>query len=64
MIVELDKQPKAWGTMVGGTSGNTGSPYSKTFVNEWKSGGYHKMYLFKNKKEALRKNQYSWNAHK
>jgi len=62
MIVELGKYPKAWGTMAGGTSGNPGSPYSKTFVKEWKTGRYHSMKLYRSNSQALKNSQYSWKS--
>ncbi|MFC2123942.1 penicillin acylase family protein [Bacteroidota bacterium] len=43
MIVELGDTIEAWGIYPGGQSGNPGSHYYNTFVDDWAAGNYFKI---------------------
>ena len=49
MIVELDKDSiRAYGVYPGGQSGNPGSKYYGTFVNNWVEGKYYRLLFLPN----------------
>ena len=43
MVVELGEQPRAWGTLPGGASGDAASPFYDNMVEEWAAGRYHEL---------------------
>lgn len=54
MIVELDKETKAWGVYPGGQSGNPGSPYYDSFLDKWAKGEYYEILFMKSPEESER----------
>lgn len=48
MIVEMDSTIKAWGIYPGGQSGNPGSPFYKSSIDEWVKGDYYPLHFLKN----------------
>jgi penicillin amidase len=52
MIVEMKKDPEAYGIYAGGQSGNPGSRYYDNFISPWASGKYYRLRLMS--KEAAR----------
>ena len=51
MIVELGEEPTAYGVYPGGQSGNPGSAYYDSFVDDWASGNYYELKFLKNKEQ-------------
>lgn len=49
MIVELGKQPKAFGVYPGGQSGNPGSPFYQNMVESWAKGKYFPLNFMQDK---------------
>ncbi len=47
MVVELGKDPRGWGALPGGASGNPGSRFYDNGFEEWASGGYHELTRWK-----------------
>jgi penicillin amidase len=47
MVVELTDDIEAWGVYPGGQSGNPGSKYYDTFVDNWATGKYYRMWVMK-----------------
>ncbi len=45
MIVELSDSVRAWGVLPGGASGNPGSKFYKTGIEEWSSGKYFQLHF-------------------
>ncbi len=43
MVIELGKNPRGWGALPGGASGNPGSRFYDNGFAEWASGGYHEL---------------------
>ena len=43
MVVELGDTIEAWGIYPGGQSGNPGSHFYNTFVDDWATGNYFKI---------------------
>lgn len=43
MVVELSAQPRGWGVVPGGESGNPGSLYYDNSVDTWLAGRYHEL---------------------
>lgn len=65
MIVELDKEKvNAYGVFPGGQSGNPGSPYYKTGIENWSKGKYFKLNFTKNKAELDEVKSYTMNFKK
>jgi penicillin amidase len=52
MIVELGPKPQAYGVYPGGQSGNPGSPFYDSQIQNWVSGKYYPLNLFSNMEEA------------
>jgi penicillin G amidase len=50
MIVEMKDKVEAYGIYPGGQSGNPGSKYYDSFINDWAAGKYYKLWLM-NKNE-------------
>jgi len=62
MIVEMDKNKiNAYGVFPGGQSGNPGSPYYKTGIDNWTKGKYFKLNFVKVKAELNEVKSYSMN---
>ncbi len=53
MIVDLDKEVKAFGVYPGGQSGNPGSPYYDNFIAHWAAGKYYPIIFPKNEQEEI-----------
>jgi penicillin G amidase len=51
-VVEMGDTINAWAIYPGGQSGNPGSPYYKTFLNDWAHGNYFKVKYLKDVNEA------------
>jgi len=65
MIVELDKDKvNAYGVFPGGQSGNPGSPFYKTGIDNWTNGKYFKLNFVKAKEELDEVKTYSLNFKK
>ncbi|HLK28076.1 MAG TPA: penicillin acylase family protein [Puia sp.] len=47
MIVSLTDTTQAYGVYPGGQSGNPGSPYYDTFVDQWAAGKYYPLWVMK-----------------
>jgi len=45
MVVELTTKTQAFGIYPGGQSGNPGSPYYETFVDNWAAGKYYPLWV-------------------
>ena len=43
MVVELGERPRAWGTLPGGPSGNPGSEFYTSDLDDWVNGRYHEL---------------------
>ena len=54
MIVQLTRKTEAYGIYPGGQSGNPGSPYYDTFVDNWVAGKYYSLWVM-TKEEAYDK---------
>ena len=65
MIVELDKDKvNAYGVFPGGQSGNPGSPFYKTGIDNWTNGKYFKLNFVKQKEQLDEVKSYSINFSK
>ncbi len=58
MVVELGKQPKGYGILPGGQSGNPGSIYYDNSLNYWKEGKLMELIFLKSKDQELQKIAY------
>lgn len=47
MVVEMGPEVHAWGVFPGGQSGNPGSRYYASSIDDWAAGQYHPLHLFK-----------------
>jgi penicillin amidase len=45
MIVQLTDTIEAYGIYVGGQSGNPGSRYYESFIDDWAAGKYYKLWF-------------------
>ena len=52
MVVQLTAETEAYCIYAGGQSGNPGSVYYDTFINNWAEGTYHKALFLKNEAAA------------
>jgi penicillin amidase len=52
MIVELGEEVRAFGVYPGGQSGNPGSPYYDTMVDQWAKGEYYELQFMKDPKDT------------
>ena len=43
MVIELGEEPRGWGALPGGASGNPGSRFYANGFGEWAEGGYHEL---------------------
>lgn len=53
MVVSLEKEVRAWGVYPGGPSGNPGSPFYDSMVEDWRLGVMHPVKFYRNSDEAL-----------
>lgn len=53
LIAELGEKTEAWGIYAGGQSGNPGSPYYMSFIDQWAKGEYFKIKFMKDEQEAI-----------
>lgn len=53
MVVSLEKDVRAWGTYPGGQSGNPGSPYYNTFLQDWANGKYTQLKFYGNNQHTI-----------
>ncbi|MEM1357141.1 MAG: penicillin acylase family protein [Bacteroidota bacterium] len=60
MVVELGPQPRAWGTLPGGASGDPASPYYDNGLDDWEQGRYHELIRWKDTEEAASKASGHW----
>jgi penicillin amidase len=58
MIVELTPKTEAYGVYPGGQSGNPGSMYYDTFVDQWASGQYYPLWVME--KDETRDKRIRW----
>ncbi|MEM9837067.1 MAG: penicillin acylase family protein [Bacteroidota bacterium] len=52
MVVELGENPRAWGVLPGGPSGNPASPLYEAGVSEWAKGRYYELNRWNDLAEA------------
>lgn len=52
MIVELGKQPKAYGIYPGGQSGNPGSPFYENMIDAWSKGMQNELLILHHENET------------
>jgi penicillin amidase len=52
MVVQLSKETEAYGIYPGGQSGNPGSKYYDTFVDDWAAGKYYRLWVMKKGEEG------------
>lgn len=45
MVVSLTQQTEAWGVYPGGQSGNPGSKYYDSFIDQWAAGNYYLLWV-------------------
>ena len=64
MVVELGTPIKAYGVYPGGQSGNPGSPFYETMVDQWGTGKYNKLNFMKDSKDKLPQVARTWNFKK
>ncbi len=64
MVVELGNPIKAYGVYPGGQSGNPGSPFYESMVDQWAQGQYNDLHLMKGADDALPKVLQRWNFKK
>ncbi|MDR3010883.1 MAG: penicillin acylase family protein [Sphingobacterium sp.] len=60
MIVEMGPSKKAYGIYPGGQSGNIGSKYYDNFLDDWQTGKFYELFLFKSKEEARKEATNNW----
>ena len=60
MVVELGPEPRAWGTLPGGASGNPASPFYDVNLDDWANGRYHELTRWRNVEEAADKAVGHW----
>lgn len=60
MIVELGEKPVAYGILPGGESGNIGSPFYKTSVDDWHKGKYYRIQFYSAIEEAKKNTTTTW----
>jgi len=53
MIVHLTDKVEAFGIYPGGQSGNPGSKFYDTFIQDWANGNYYSLLFLKQKEAAL-----------
>ena len=58
MIVELTHKTEAYGVYPGGQSGNPGSAYYDTFVDQWASGQYYPLWVME--RDETRDKRVKW----
>lgn len=46
MVVQMSAETEAYGLYPGGQSGNPGSKYYDTFINNWLAGKYYPIHIF------------------
>ncbi len=51
MVVELGERTKAWGVYPGGQSGNPGSKFYDSMVQQWAMGKYNELFFMKDKED-------------
>lgn len=51
MVVEMGPEVNAWGVFPGGQSGNPGSSYYSSSLDDWAAGRYHRLHLLKSANE-------------
>ncbi|RYE22925.1 MAG: penicillin acylase family protein [Sphingobacteriales bacterium] len=62
MVVQMGKEPEAYGVYPGGQSGNPGSKYYATFLNKWVKGEYYRLSFVPNGQSAKEaKLPFTWN---
>jgi penicillin amidase len=47
MVVQLGAEPEAYGIYPGGQSGNPGSPYYSSMIDDWAKGEYYKLNYYR-----------------
>lgn len=60
MVVELGPEPRAWGVLPGGASGDPGSKFYDNCLSDWENGRYHELVRWADEEEAERKAVGSW----
>lgn len=55
MIVQLGSTTEAWGVYPGGQSGNPGSKFYDSFVDDWSKGKYYRLWMMKETEKADKK---------
>ena len=60
MVIELGPQPRAWGTLPGGSSGSPASEFYDNCLSDWENGRYHELTRWKDEAEAESRAVGSW----
>ncbi len=61
MVVQMSNEIEAYGVYPGGQSGNPGSKYYATFIDNWVTGNYYKLLFLPNSSQQNNKEiKYSW----
>lgn len=60
MVVELGPEPRAWGNLPGGASGDAASEFYDNGLSDWENGRYHELSRWRDTEEARRKAISSW----
>jgi penicillin amidase len=60
MIVSFEPEPKGWGNLPGGTSGNPFDPDYTRFVKDWSKGKLREFRRYQTASEAVREAQTRW----
>lgn len=60
MVVELGDEPRAWGALPGGASGDPASEFYDNELDDWENGRYHELIRWKDADEAAQKSEGSW----
>jgi penicillin amidase len=61
MVVQMGKEIEAYGVYPGGQSGNPGSPYYSTFIDNWTVGKYYRLLFMPNEvRQNISGIKYTW----
>lgn len=60
MVVQMTQGIEAYGIYPGGQSGNPGSKYYATFIDDWTNGKYHRLNFLKNSSQKDSSIKYTW----
>lgn len=64
MVVELGERTKAWGVYPGGQSGNPGSKFYDSMVQQWTMGKYNELFFMKDTEDRSQRVLYTFKMQK